>query len=120
MFNTGEKNVQYLTLCLDHPELEGFELLAGEKEAQETGLDIKKLTLFAVLITLLEMGFLLYQRYGGHLKREWQDWHTYSAIWVRREDFRKAWSALGPQFKKNFYNYMDQLIRENAPQSAQP
>ena len=53
---TGEKYIHYLSLCLDDPKLNGFEVLPSDKEACATGLDIQKLALFSVLIATQSRG----------------------------------------------------------------
>jgi hypothetical protein len=112
----NEKYVQYLSLCLEHPGLECFDLLPLEPQVKATGLDIKKLTLFTILISVLETGYLLYRRHKGTIRQsQWPGWRAYMEMWASRSDFRRAWPTLGPQFDSDFYALMNQLIRETKP-----
>jgi hypothetical protein len=107
----GDRYVQYLTLCLQHPELDCFDLSVLEPQVRETRLSIQKLTLFTILISMLEAGFILYTDHRREVKeRQWQGWHDYMIMWASRPDFRQAWPALGPQFDQKFVQEMERLI----------
>ena len=115
----NEKYVEYLKLCLEHPDLDAFDVLAAEPEVVATGLDIKKLTLFTILITMLETWYLLYRHHRTAVRRsQWEGWDEYMVMWARRPDFRQAWPALGPQFDSDFYTLMEDLIQNTKPLST--
>ncbi len=116
--NANEKYIQYLTLCLEHPDLDCFDLSALEPLVVATGLDIKKLTLFTILISMLETGYLLYRRHKSVIRRsQWQGWHDSMIMWASRPDFRRAWPALGPQFDSDFNALLEQFVRDTKPLS---
>ena len=105
--------IDYLTLCLEHPELDGFDLSEQDPDVRKSGLDVKKLALFTILISILETGYVLYadQRENARL-RQWQGWHDYMVMWARRADFRIVWPLLGPQFDTEFVQHMEKIMRE--------
>jgi len=107
--------VGYLTLCLEHPELDGFDLSEQDPEVRDSGFEVKKLALFSILISILETGYILYadQRDNAEL-RQWQGWHDYMMMWASRPDFRKAWPLLGPQFDTEFVQQMEKIMRDTA------
>jgi hypothetical protein len=111
--------IDYLTLCFEHPELDAFDLSEQAPDVRESGLDVKKLALFTILISILETGYILYadQRENARL-RQWQGWHDYMVMWARRADFRKAWPLLGPQFDTEFVQHMEKIIRETEQPTA--
>lgn len=114
--HANEKYIQYLILCLEHPDLDCFDLSVLEPQVKATDLDIKRLTLLTILISMLETGYLLYRRHKTTIRRsQWQGWHDYMVMWASRPDFRRAWPALGPQFDSDFYVFMDQLLRDTRP-----
>lgn len=119
--HANDKYIQYLTLCLEHPQLDAFDLSIDEPNVARTGIEIQKLTLFTILISTLETGFLLYQRHKQSPVRlaQWKGWQDYMVMWASREDFRRAWPALGPQFDADFYRFMSQLIHDT-PELIRP
>ena len=114
---SNQRYTEYLSLCLEHPELDCFDLSVQEPDVAATGLDIKKLTLFTILIATLESGFLLYRRHNqiAIRRNQWRGWYDYMAMWARRPDFRLAWPALGPQFDADFCALMQELIKGTKP-----
>lgn len=110
----NDKYVQYLTLCLQHPDLGFCENSMNEPEVARSGFNLAQLNLFTVLVSMLETGFLLY-RYQTTAIREtqWRGWHDYIEYWARRSDFRKAWEAIGPQFDNDFQVFTNRLISES-------
>jgi len=114
--SANDKYVHYLALCLEHPDLDCFDLSLLEPDVVATGLDIRKLTLFTILISTLETGFVLYRWHHTAIRRsQWQGWQEYMAMWASRPDFRQAWPALGPQFDLDFRKAMNLLIRDAKP-----
>lgn len=116
----GEEYVAYLTLCLEHPDLSGFDPCCYSEDAARSGLDAKTLTLLTVLVAMLESSFVLYQGHRSAIRaKQWQGWHDYIVDWAKRPDFRKAWPIIvSSQFDTDFVSYMDQIMRENESTSA--
>lgn len=108
--------VEYLTLCLQNPDLGGYDLSLLEPHVSASGMDIRKLTMFTILTAMLEAGFILYadQRQEGRA-RQWAGWQQYLRMWASRPDFRKAWPVVGPQFDSVFVQEMGRLIDETPP-----
>ena len=69
----NQRYIEYLTLCLEHPEFECAEFLPDDKNAAAAGLSVGKLTMFTILISLLEGGYVLYRSHRGAIrKKQWQ------------------------------------------------
>lgn len=109
----NDKYVQYLSLCLDHPELGFSENSLNEPEVARSGFNLKQLNIFSVLVSMLETGFLLY-RYQNSAVRDaqWRGWYKYIEYWASRSDFRDAWEAIGPEFDEDFQAFTNKLISE--------
>jgi hypothetical protein len=111
----NDKYIQYLILCLEYPDLGFYDNSLKEPEVANSGLDIRQLTLFTILVSTLETGFFLFR----YLKSssilynfQWYGWHEYLKYWATRSDFRKGWIAIGSQFDKEFQLVMNNLINE--------
>ena len=73
--------------------------------------DLQKLTLFEILISVLESAFLLYESQESELReKQWRGWVDYLRIWARREDFRRAWPVLKGNFDRTFVHMMNDLV----------
>ncbi|MBC8116447.1 MAG: hypothetical protein H7062_18815 [Candidatus Saccharimonas sp.] len=107
--------IDYLVLCLQYPELDAFDLSADDPEVKKAGVDINKLTLFTILISLLESGFVLYRDHATNIRNlQWKGWHEYMVMWAERAAFREVWPLLGPQFDGEFVEHMQGLVAEAA------
>ncbi len=117
--NANAKYMEYLTLCLQYPDLDCFDVSISEPEVKASGLEMRKLILFTILISLLETGYLLYRRHKASVRRtQWQGWHEYMAMWASRTDFRRAWPVLGLQFDSDFVREMNQLLLDAKTESG--
>jgi hypothetical protein len=111
--------IDYLKLCLEHPELECAEFLPNDREVAAVGLNTGKLTMFTILISLLEGGYILYRKHRSEIrKKQWQGWDDYIIMWATREDFRKAWPLLSPQFNTDFVAHVQRHIDGKKPNKA--
>lgn len=107
----NERYVEYLKLCLDHPEWGGFDIDGTDPEIIELGIDVRKLTLFEVLISVLESAYLLYQTHESEIREaQWKGWVGYMNLWARRDDFRRAWPSLRHNFDRSFVEDMDRTM----------
>ncbi|MCW5550575.1 MAG: hypothetical protein KIS67_00275 [Verrucomicrobiae bacterium] len=105
--------IDYLTMCLEHPELDCSEFTKDDPDLEKADMDVKKLTAFTVLISLLETGYVLYRdQHTSARSTQWRGWHDYMVTWSRRPDFRRAWPILGPQFDSDFVQHMEKILRE--------
>jgi len=112
--------VDYLKLCLEYPELDASDFSEQDQEVKDSGLGAKKLTLFTILVSILETGYILYadQREKA-LLRQWQGWSDYMEMWAGQPDFRMAWPLCSPQFDTEFVQYMERIMREAEPTKAE-
>lgn len=116
----NQRYIEYLTLCLEYPELDCGEFLSDDKDAVAAGLSVGKLTMFTILVSLLEGGYVLYRSHQGAIrKKQWRGWSDYMDFWASRQDFRKAWPLLGSQFDTDFVEHMQNYIDKWSNQSAQ-
>ena len=85
----AENYTDFLTLLLDHPDLqlrskkEGIDFTSEQQE--------RRLILFEHLISLFERAYLLaYEEdMSPKQKRRWASWEDYMREWCERSDFRK-------------------------------
>lgn len=110
--------IDYLRMCIENPELSCSEVAPSDPRLHKTGLDAKTLNGFAILISNLETGYVLYdeQRHS----KQWKGWHDYMVMWVRRSDFQKAWSVIGHFFDADFVAYVDALLRDARRHASRP
>lgn len=107
----NQRYIEYLALCLQRPELECAEYLPDDPDAAAVGLSVDKLTMFTILISLLEGGYVLYRNHAGEIrKKQWKGWDDYMVFWANRDDFRRAWALVGPQFDTDFVAHMQRHI----------
>ncbi|NOT29460.1 MAG: hypothetical protein HOP15_03320 [Planctomycetes bacterium] len=108
---SNDKYIGYLTLCLQHPQLMGFDISPDEEDVKTSGLSVEQLTLFTILISTMETGFLLYRTQGSAIKEsQYKGWHEYMSYWASRDAFRKAWRAVSSQFDSEFESAMNEII----------
>ena len=50
----------------------------------------------------------------GELRRQWKAWERYACTWAGREDYRKIWRAIRPQFHDDFVAYMDRMVSQQS------
>lgn len=107
----NEKYIQYLMTCIEHPELGFLDNSMSEPAVKESGFSAQQLAHFTMLVSVLETGYLLYRHYSSMpIESQWEGWHDYVAYWATRNDFRKAWKAIGPQFDTKFQYYVDNQL----------
>lgn len=110
-----EKYVDYLKICVEHPNLDVFDLpMPDYKPTPE--LCWQELQVFAMLIAILERAYLMY-RDKSHAVREsqWVGWEAYMKDWASRQNFRDAWDKLKGQFDCGFEKYMASLLSQIRP-----
>lgn len=118
---SNDKYIGYLTLCLQHPQLMGFDTFPDEEDVKTSGLSPEQLTLFTILISTMETGFLLYRTQGSAIKEsQYKGWHEYMSYWASRDAFRKAWRAVSSQFDSDFENEMNGIIDRSVRDLARP
>nr|CBX28143.1 unknown protein [uncultured Desulfobacterium sp.] len=70
--------------------------------------------LFLILISILERAYLMYHDQSTDIKkRQWTGWVEYIRDYCRKENFRRRWPTLGPQFDKGFVTFMEKNSLRN-------
>ena len=106
-FRTNDRQVQYLTLCLDHMDAKAF-----DPDTAATGVETKRLIMFSILLNTFETAYLSLRSSSRRiLNRQWQGWENYIRMWGAQEDFVKTWKVIGTDFDADFQKYMNALIR---------
>lgn len=110
-----EKYIDYLKLCLEHPNLDVYDYTKSEIDQflykKNQKIEKNELILFTILISIFERSFLMYKDQSTALKKEqWAGWDEYIKDYASRDNFRLAWKILGTQFDANFLHYMDQVM----------
>jgi hypothetical protein len=108
-----QKYIEYLELCLKHPDLDVFDIELKSKKLLTPKQQRRELILLTILISNLERSFLMYQDQSSKLKRkQWSGWSTYIREWCRRENFRAAWQVVGDQFDSDFTRFIESTIKQ--------
>jgi len=108
---SNQRYVEYLQVCLDHPELDAFDLPQSSVGASTT--EYKRTILFSALTAMLETAYMFYGRgVQGEIPKQWGAWDRYLRLWAKRADYRSVWDHLKPQFHDEFVEYMDSLMRK--------
>jgi len=117
---TNDRYVSYLTLCLEHPELDAFDIPKDDPALKKCGVPYQTLILFTIVTSMLENAYLRYQQRRTNKTRiEWQGWEDYMKDWAQRESFRQAWTVIGPQFSVKFVAAMTQLMEQVSIDNSQ-
>jgi hypothetical protein len=102
--------IDYLKLCLDHPELDIFDLKSPSQPSPEN--KKKEWIAFTILISMMEAAYLLYREHPDKTTNsQWPGWEEYIQWWMSRRNFSSAWGKLSPQFDGEFVNYINCLPR---------
>jgi|SRR5215831_4648461 len=104
----------FLKLCLQHSELDCYDLPADPPPVLKTEEKAQQRILYAVLIPMLEHAYLAYHgKPAAEIKEltdaQWPGWKLYSAYFMKRPAFRAVWKELGNEFDSNFRQCMDSL-----------
>lgn len=114
----NDRYIQYLTLCLDHPDANTF-----DPDTAATGVETKRIIMFSILLNVFETAYLTLRSASRRFRnRQWQGWDNYIRMWAREEDFVKTWATIGPDFDSEFQSYMSGLMpaQQSTPPSPEP
>jgi len=105
-FQTNDRQIQYLILCLEHMDADAF-----DPDTKATGVETKRLIMFSILLNTFETAFLSLRTASSSVRqRQWQGWENYMRMWANQADFVKTWRAIGPDFEENFQAYVNGLM----------
>lgn len=112
----GALYIDYLRLCLDHPELDIFDHPSPSQPSPEN--KKKEWIAFTILISLMETAYLLYRDHPQRNNSQWLGWEQYIQWWMSRQNFRTPWQKLSPQFDSEFIAYVNGLALVEYPPEA--
>ena len=107
-----DKYIEYQKLCLEHPELDVWDVPdVSPLNTRTPELVKKELQLFTVLFSIFERAFLMYADMSTELKKtQWSGWDGYIKSYCKRPNFRDAWKRSGSTFDTKFEKYMKNAI----------
>jgi hypothetical protein len=102
-----EKFMEFQRLCLDHPELDTFDVQDMAPKPLSAEQQKKELIAFTMLFSIFERAFLMYQDQSTEIKRaQWSGWDSYIKGFCKRANFQSAWKASGTTFDTRFESYI--------------
>lgn len=117
-----DKYIAFLEQCLEKPDLNVFDFdLPRDSSADDESWrkSRQEQILFTILISILERAFLMYQDQDTEVKeRQYKGWVGYMEDYCKRENFRRLWPQLGPQFDTGFVEFMNGLVERTRPEKA--
>jgi hypothetical protein len=110
----NDRYIAYLTLCLEHPELDAFDFAQDDPSLLASKVPYRTTIAFTILISMLENAFLRY-RHGTstEARSQWLGWRGYMSDWASRPSFRKAWAVVGDQFSPAFVAEMQSIVDQH-------
>ena len=119
--NLDDKYLDYVKLCLDHPELDVFDTpLPPGGPPPTADRRRREAMVLSVLTSMLERAYLMYGSPADDFERaQWTAWSAYIRSWSSRANFRAEWAANRDQYDATFTAYVDGLVRA-APASTRP
>ena len=111
------KYIEFLTLCLQHPDLKITAVEDVDEAAFNSEQRDKRALIFEILICILERAFLMYKRNSrSSRKNQWHGWDKYVDFWLQNPAFRKMWSDndMQAQYSSDFVSYILSKIPKDA------
>lgn len=101
-----ERFVDYVKLCLEHPDLDVFEIPINREEEnisphEQMMRERKEVMLFTMLVAIFERAYIEYMTQGSK-NQPLTEWAAYIRYWCARENFQRAWKQI---------NFQNQLAR---------
>ncbi len=108
-----EKYLEFQKLCLDHPNLNIFDIPDSEDKILTKKETKEELILFTMLFSIFERAYLLYSDQNTSIKKkQWNGWDSYIRTYCERDNFLYAWEISGSTFDTDFERYMKGIISE--------
>ena len=108
-----EKFIAFQQLCLEHPDLDIFDIPDKSPAKLNAVQEKEELIIFTILFSIFERAYLLYiyNDQSSELKeRQWSGWDEYIQAFSKRQNFKNAWKVSGATFDKKFEEYMKKII----------
>jgi len=109
------KYIEFMYTCAAHPKLDLLsEPISGPRALSEEELRMER-ALFAVLISLFERVFVMFQhRLNDKIyDSQYPGWIACMESYCTRSSFLAEWEIIGKQFDEDFYDMMCNLINKS-------
>lgn len=111
-----DKFIEFQRLCLEHPELDIFDIADESPVPKSAEMQKQELIAFTILFAIFERAFIMYSDGSTEAKtRQWNGWDEYVRMYLRRSNVRKAWDASGSTYDLEFEKYMRQQLEAVQP-----
>lgn len=107
-----DKYVEFMYKCTEYPDLDLFSIPADKNRViSENDRKVER-ALFAVLISIFERAFLIFERHADETSKERQypGWIECMKSYCLRDSFLNEWRDIGDQFDSGFQQEMNTLI----------
>ena len=113
--------VEFQRLCLEHPDLDVFDL-PDDHPVEPSPLQAKQeLIAFAILFSIFERAYLLYtERPTRVTEGQWREWDVHVREYFRRANFRQAWHLGASSYDPRFIAYMREVERQASEVASSP
>ena len=108
-----ESYVSFLELCLNHPDLDVFDLPTSKSYSPTEDQLRREQAIFGILISLFERSHVMFRDKSPDFRgAQWDGWVKYIKSYCYRPNFERVWDKIGDQFDSEFYEFMKKLIIE--------
>jgi hypothetical protein len=107
------KYVEFMYKCTEYPHLDFFSIPAQQgRIISEQDMMVER-AMFAVLISIFERAFLLFERHPDRQTkdRQYAGWVECMKTYCTRESYLREWNAIGDQFDSHFQREMNAIIK---------
>lgn len=110
------KYVEFMYKCTEHPRLDFFSVPAPKGRSLSDADRLIERAMFAVLISIFERAFLMFERHADREARERQypGWVECMKTYCTRGSFLAEWNAIGGQFDSSFQREMNAIIAQTS------
>ena len=106
-----DKYLDYVKLCLDHPDLDVFDTPLVRPAPPTDRQRRQEAMVLSVLTSLFERAYLMYADPADAFERDqWTAWSAYLRAWAGRPNFRAEWATSRTEFDPAFSAYVDRLV----------
>ncbi|MEO0130393.1 MAG: hypothetical protein ABIK76_01680 [candidate division WOR-3 bacterium] len=108
-----EKYLQYLALCLEHTDLDIFDVADSNPSELNEKQKKEELIAFTILFSIFERAYIMYYDQSTKIKeKQWKGWEGYIREYCGRKNFIQAWKISGQYFDADFQKFMEKTIHK--------
>jgi hypothetical protein len=117
-----EKYREYLLMCVEHPELNLYDIPLDEADPLDPEARVRRYAMFDILVSLLERAFLMYRDQSNSVKRrQWEGWVEYMRSYADNPTFVTLWDERGEGFDVDFVAFMTKIVTQvNSKKASVP